>query len=331
MTDCDCRSHTCNRCCWQPEQDRPVREQLLEHSDDSGHPLCQICRRSLPGTLPRTCHRCLGRAQSLLSGIRTMFDELPAHLRTVGSGSWAVGSRGGSDGRPLPGGDVLALMGRGSQGLAETGLTSKDGDPTSVAYELGWWANTWAEQRQDPKPVADDWPARRQVRAAAGYLARHDGWAASNCDGFEDYLHDLRRLHGRLETATGRGGARQVAEAECFDCGGDLVRQLDEETGYADDWTCERCGARYDWQRYLLALRAHLHAHPAAGWSLPEHVALTVGASAKTIRTWASRGAVAAACMVGDRRLRVWFPEVAERVERIREAERRREERQQAG
>lgn len=329
MTGCDCASHVCARCCWQPTGDGPVRDQLHEHAADSGHPLCLICHRSLPDDQPQTCSRCLGRTQSLLSGIRTMFDELPQHLRTVSSGSWGLGGRGGGDGRPLPGGDVLALMGRGSEGLAETGETSKTSDPTSVAYELGWWANTWAEVRRDPPPVADDWPAGRQVRAAASYLARHDRWAASSHNGFDDYAHDLRRLHGRLEVATGRSGRRAVAEAECFDCGGDLERQLDEETGYADHWTCQRCAARYDWPRYLLALRAHLSAHPAQGWSLPEHVALTLDASAKTIRSWAHRGVVAAACLVGDRRVRVWFPEVAEQVERRREVERRRAERQQ--
>lgn len=343
--------------------------------DDLEQPLCLVCCRRLSEAEPQTCTRCLGRAQSLLSGIRTMFDELPRHLQTL-SGSWAAGSRGGGDGRPLPGGDVLALLGRGSEGLAETAETSRDSDPTSVAYELGWWANTWAEQRRDPRPVADVWPARRQVRVAAGYLARHDGWAASSHSGFADYLHDLRRLHGRLEVATGRGGARQVAEAECFDCGGELERRWKNGTrcghvlppfppeaivpwgvrfsveerralhawqrerweavhgrcvqgGFDDRWTCQRCGAVYEWERYLLALRAHLAAYPAKGWSLPEHVAITIGVSAKTVRSWAKRGVVAAACVVGDRRVRVWFPEVAEQVERRREVERRRAARAQ--
>jgi predicted site-specific integrase-resolvase len=43
---------------------------------------------------------------------------------------------------------------------------------------------------------------------------------------------------------------------------------------------------------------------------------VTLGVNSKTVRTWAKRGVIAAACVVGDRRLRVWFPEVAEMVDR---------------
>jgi hypothetical protein len=370
----------CARCDWQPDPTEAVvgsaRDQLAQHAAAAGHPLCIIDGRSLQPDETQTCTRCLHRAREQLSGIRTMFDELPAHLRTVGNGWSSGGPRGGSDGRPLPGGDVLALLGRGSAGLSEDSETTRDDDPTSVAFELGWWEAEWRELRGDAAHLGSPRSASREVRDAVAYLARHDGWAARNHPGFDEYAADLRRLHGRLERATGRAGRRQVAEAECFDCGGDLVRQLKngtrcghvlppfppeavvplgirftiderrrlhawqlerwerahgrcEQGGFEDQWTCSRCGALYDWTRYLQALRAHLQAHPAQGWSLPEHVGVTLGVNPKTVRTWARRGLVAAACLVGDRRLRVWFPQVAEEHERRLEAERRRVERRE--
>jgi hypothetical protein len=255
-----------------------------------------------------------------------MYDELPQHLSLVGSSTYDRGPRGASDGRALPGGDVLALLGRGSEGLDEDGTTSKDGDPTSVAYELGWWEQDWRQRRGDAPSDGRPRSARAEVRDAVRYLEVHSRWAATSHPGFDQYAADLRRLHRRLEAATGRLAPRHVAEAECFDCGGDLERKLTEH-GYADQWTCARCGRVYAWERYLLALRMHLRAHPAQGWSLPEHVGLTLGVRAQRVRNWADRQRVSSACLVGDQRLRVWYPEVAELVERIREAERQAAER----
>jgi hypothetical protein len=328
----------CARCDWQPDPVEAVfgsaRDQLGHHAETAGHPLCLVCHRSLPAQDRQTCEKCLTRAREQLAGISLMYDELPKHLRIVTGSNWGQGSRGGSDGRPLPGGDVLALLGPGHEGLREDGLTSRDSDPVSVAYELSWWAEEWQDTRGERATDARPRNVRAVVRQSVGYLERHARWAAEHHPGFARYATDLRQLHSRLEHATGRAGRREIAEAECFDCGGNLIHALDEKVGYdLDAWTCQRCGSTYDWNRYLLALRAHLQAHPAQGWSLPEHVALTLGASAKTVRSWASRGVVAAACLVGDRRLRVWFPEVAAEHERRLEAERRRAERnaQKAG
>jgi hypothetical protein len=353
----------CARCDWQPVREVGwAREQRAMHADRAGHPLCIVCSRSLRREELRTCERCLSRTREHLAGIALMYDELPSHLRVVSGSAWGA-TRGGSDGRPLPGGDVLALLGPGHEGRREDGTTSKTGDPVSVAFELSWWHEEWQDAREERAAVARAHGVRAVVRQAVGYLERHSRWAAQHHPGFAQYAQDLRRLHARLERATGRAGRREVAEAECFDCGGDLVRQLKngtrcghvhppfppeaivplgirftieerrrlhawhldrweathgrcEQGGFEDRWTCAWCGALYDWTRYLQALRAHLAAHPAQGWSLPEHVGVTLGVNPKTVRTWAKRGLVAAACVVGDRRLRVWFPEVAEMVER---------------
>ncbi len=137
----------CARCDWQSDGDTPPLDQLAEHALNSGHPLCPCCRWSLTDTDPQYgCERCLATAQAHLAGIALMYDELPTHLGHV-RGQALGGQRGGTDGPPLPGGDVLVLLGPGSQGLAEDGTTTRDADPTSVAFELGFWAKDWRETR----------------------------------------------------------------------------------------------------------------------------------------------------------------------------------------
>jgi hypothetical protein len=116
----------CGRCDWrsEPELAETGREQLAGHADLSGHAICGCCERSLTAEEVRTC-------------------EHLGHLRGAAGG----GAKPAVDGRPLPGGAVLVLLGPGSEGLAETGETTRDGDPSSVAFELTWWAKNWKEIR----------------------------------------------------------------------------------------------------------------------------------------------------------------------------------------
>jgi hypothetical protein len=90
-----------------------------------------------------------------------------------------------------------------------------------------------------------------------------------------------------------------------------------EQGGYADVWTCQRagCGETYDWRRYLRAVRAKVRGTPAGDWSLPAHVALLMDVPVQTVLTWAKRGVVATACVVGDRRMRVNSDDVRRRVQ----------------
>lgn len=99
-----------------------------------------------------------------------------------------------------------------------------------------------------------------------------------------------------------------------------------EQGGLADEWVCGRCGAQYNWGRYLRAVGDHLRL-TATGWTLPAHVAAALDVPFRTVQSWARRGMVATACLVGDRRMRVSYEEVAERVRRLAEQARRREER----
>lgn len=333
----------CRRCDWQSEAGGDVRprEQLLEHAQTAGHPLCLVCSHSLGVEEQQTCETgrpgrrgqppipsCLATARDLLSGIVTMyFEDSPRQLGQLRGVAYDHDRPSAADGRPLPGGDLLVLLGPGSQGLAEDGLSTRDDDPASVAFDLGFWEARWRETRKE---------ARRQshrpkvvVRQAAAYLEIHARWAAREHPGFADYLDDLRMLHERLERATGRFSRPVRAEAECFGCGADaLVRELTER-GYADLWTCQRCGETYDWTRYLLALSGRLQESDVPGWGLPEQVGYVLGVNPRTVKSWAERGQVSTACLrEGDPRIRVWWDDARERAAELEERRRRQAERE---
>lgn len=312
-----------------------MRLQLLAHASEAGHPVCQVpgrsgrpCGRSLAEDERQTCGRCLRSAGETLAGVRLMFDELPDHVGHVRAQRYDADVPSAADGRPLPGGEVLVLLGKGSEGLAENGKTSRDGDPPSVSYELAWWANAWAEARGEAAPVRDEWPARRQVHAAFAYLDVFTRWAAQQHPAFGQYAADLHQLHARLERATGRAEFVEHAEAECFTCGSDALVRKQTDKGLDDHWTCGRCGRRYSWPEYILALRARLEDGRdqlrGVGWGTVRQVAAATGSEVATVRKWAQRGLVATCCLVESQEQLVWYPDADARAERSRRGEDRR-------
>lgn len=295
----------CARCDWRPTTEHflPPREQLAEHARAAGHPLCICGPHSLAHHEHQTCERCLTRTREHLAGIVTMWAELPSHMRPRGTGL-DRGTPSAPDGQPLPGGDALVLHVDGGVGYAHDGDVHRDTDPPSVAHALASWEDDWRHTRGEPAAVVDGGRGGvgPTLRQAWGYLERMTRWAANSHPAFDEYANDLAQLHARLEQVTGRSQRRVIAEADCFECGGDLERlaipgdrckhgpppssalplidgqpievrraardvALTEwerqhgnckQGGYEDHWTCVRCGRRYEWESYLLALRARL-------------------------------------------------------------------------
>jgi transposase-like protein len=302
--------------------------QLAAHAEEAEHPLCLVCSRSLALTERQSCERCLTSSRELLAGISLMYAELPEHVGHVRGARYDADAPAAADGRPLPGGVVLVLLGKGSAGYDDDGTTVKPGDPSSVAFDLAFWANIWAQARGEGPAVDDQVSAKRQVRDAVAYLDTMTRWAGQQHSGFALYVEDVRLLHSRLERATGRGERAERAEAECFTCGADaLVRKLTDR-GLEDRWTCARCGAVYDWQRYLLACRARVEdgrqTLRLVGWGTVRQVAAAVGAPLATVRKWAQRGVVATCCVVESQEQLVWYPDADERAQRNRRGQDRR-------
>lgn len=311
------------------------------------------------------------------------FTDAPVNLGQLHGKALDRPRRGTGDGRPLPGGDLLVLLGNGSEGLSDDRVTYLDDDPSSVAFSLGFWEELWRIDRGEPRERTTHRP-NVIVRQAVSYLEPKMRWAAREQRRFGEFFDDLRELHARLERATGQGVLTVRAEAECFRCGAELVRELRDgkacqhtspppwppafevtkddrlrrrpteevraeyadaleqwETehgrcrslgGYADSWTCQRCGDTYDWQRYLLAVGQRLRQEDVPGWGLPEQVGHVLGVNPRTVKSWAERGLVTTACVLSDssRRMRVWWDDARVRAEKLHEERARRLARREA-
>lgn len=100
----------------------------------------------------------------------------------------------------------------------------------------------------------DDWIiAPSPTRNAATWLNQHLDWALK-----QPWAGDLVN---EITTAVRQARRRwpveaqpEVAEAECFDCGGELQRLVGDK-GYEDDYVCSGCRRRYTFVEYMLALR----------------------------------------------------------------------------
>lgn len=340
---------TCARCDWKPDLDETpstqrrteATRQLVEHAQHAQHPLCLLTRRrphSLTEREPRVCETCLTATRATLAAVTAMWAELPAHRRGTNATVHDTERPSAADGRPLPGGDLLVLHSHGSTGNIPRKLTpgehaagltgnehrvdNREDDPPSVAHTLASWEDDWRHTRNEPAAVTSG-TVEATLTAAACYLERHMRWASVSHDAFDEFADELHSLHARLEVATSRSERTVVAEAECLDCGGDLVRKLDKTVGYADLWTCRRCRRNYDWPAYLRACAEHVEVGRrwlrGAGWGTPQTVSAAVGVPVETVRTWAKRGQVGACCIVEGGALLVSYSDAEERAEARRE------------
>ena len=179
-------------------------------------------------------------ARALLSGVLLMWTDLPSHLGHVRGASLDTDRPSAADGRPLPGGDALVLLGPGGTGTAEDGETSRDGDPVSVAWFLAQWEDEWRHTRGDGAAEIAAGSTSAVVFAAAHFLEQHARWAAAEHPAFPDFLGELKALHEALERASGMHRAAVRAPVPCFECGGALLRLVRE--GLEDEvLTCASC------------------------------------------------------------------------------------------
>jgi uncharacterized CHY-type Zn-finger protein len=289
----------CARCDWTSDRDADVsaRNQAAEHATQSGHRLCGVCRRSLSDTDPEfACESCLTEAREFLAGIMLMHDRLATdglgHLRPV----VMDGGHGSSDGRPIPGGNVLVFLAGGSVGGAPRRLTTLETasperwwlegscgpltaagamqaerermgrehavdnwatDGMSVAWVLLSWEVDWRAARGDA-----DVPASRMVAAspdaARGYLEVHARWAANRLDTFPDFHAELRDLHATMGRELGEVRQPTVLPADCFACSGRLIHPVGEDGLEDPGIVCRGCGQEYTPDQYRMALRAAL-------------------------------------------------------------------------
>lgn len=92
------------------------------------------------------------------------------------------------------------------------------------------------------------------VPALAHFLTVHARWAANSHPAFPEFRDEMRQLRLTLEAATHRLRRPVRAGADCFDCGGHLMRRINDEGLEEEHVTCADCREQYGPGRYVLAL-----------------------------------------------------------------------------
>jgi hypothetical protein len=350
----------CARCDFEADD-------LAEHAAEAGHYLCIVCqRRSLTVHERQTCATCVAAVRAdladILEAVALLEPSSVVGLTLLGDGTmqrhpheYELRSRNAQR-HPLAADDEPATP--------KPIRDEWDSDPLPVLAALASWEDYLRSDYGDEKGAV---PAN--LSATVDYLtinldSRHN--FAQTFPGFDDLAREIRHHRGAGTHAAGLADDPLEAEADCFDCGGPLLRtyapptELDEERarrialkayieacddairaaraasrsaslirreqnaalallseprpgrareGLTDDWTCGWCRRVYNQTSYFLALRAK-----ASSWVPIPLAAETTQRSIWTVRSWARRGLVTAACRVLDRAVLVWWPDVSDRA-----------------
>lgn len=284
--------------------------------DDCGYRHCGVCGHHLDAGELTTCWYCVGKARRDLLAITDLVALLPEHAFHGATNGHLVASE------PLPGGDALVMLGRGSEGLSEDGGTNT-GDPEPPAWVLGWWEETWREALVlgSKLPV---WrrPPDQVIVEAQAFLGEHLDWAANYHPGFRQFARDLTTCRRQLEALLRAGDAPQEGVC-CFECGVTLQRTYrafracscppkaevgvtghflwekihasHDQGGLHDPtpdagWVCPACHREYSPGEYRLAVATAYDA--AAEWRSQTDATRLTDCPRGTIQGWASRGQI---------------------------------------
>lgn len=218
--------------------------------------LCVLCAFDLEPIELITCRACVTDVRKELGRIEASFALLPSllgHPAVIGfSTVMGVGSEA-----PLPGGDVLVMLGPASSSTSwrhgdDGGPSGDPGDPPVVAFELSQWCEIWADTRGE-----SSWPVTTE--GCLDWLGARLEWASSHHLAFDDFAADMVRIRGRLEAVTGMHDAPEKG-ASCPYCGTALEREYGPQ-GRVDDWLCRRCHRAFNDDQYRLALAMVRLAH----------------------------------------------------------------------
>lgn len=188
---------------------------------------CSVCGTQHLDTEPQTCIGCLGRARNDLI---TITDRLALGEQLL-QDWWAPVSPGTpTDGgrtteAPLPGGDILVMVGPGSWALSnrDRDKDQRDDDPDAIAFELSKWEDDWRATRGQPAARYE-----RDLSKTREYLDRNMGWAAQNLPAFPEFTKLLRQYRTRLAAAV-RDSDQPARGVHCLDCpDATLARPLHE-------------------------------------------------------------------------------------------------------
>lgn len=206
--------------------------------------LCIVCQTT--HTPDQTCQPCLGRTRRTLIRIEQLYALLPYELAGRAGASLPMdpsGIRGETE--PMPGGDILVMLGPGS--TAWHAMERDDVD--SVPGVLERWDTDWRITLAEPAATE---PAT--VTGCVLYLLRRLTTAAQRHPAFDEFADDMRVMRDRLELALRISPQR--SPVPCLQCGTrTLERPMPRDDGRAFEWQCARCHLNYNYPEWLMAAR----------------------------------------------------------------------------
>lgn len=310
----------CGKCAFEADD-------LSEHALEAQHFLCICCRRrSLTEFQPQSCPGCIARVRADLADIVEGYALLePAGVT------------------------ALTLLGDGTMQRLFHPYEHADVTRHPLARD----------DERGPAPFRDEWPndplpilpalvswedfIREDLKLERGpdgpTLTGVVGWLQSNLDSragiaqrfhaFDEFASSVARLRSAVQHAAELADDPLEAEAECFDCGGSLIRDYAPPTGptwpprrgrsdegLTDKWRCADCRRVYDQQEYFIGLRIDTEM-----WVPVPLAAKTAQRSPWTLRSWMRRLMVGSVCKVDDHSVLVWWPDVSDRAFRYVEEE----------
>jgi hypothetical protein len=226
---------------------------------------CIVCTHvDTADTAGQTCDPCVSWVRRTLIRIEQLYPLLPYELAGRAGASVPMdpsGIRG--DTEPMPGGDVLVMLGPGSSmwhsGHRYHGVTDPDGrrlcqctadaDIDSILGVLERWDRDW--RITFGEPAATD---QATVTGCSLYLLRRLAKAAQEHRAFDEFADDIRTLHDRTELAL--RVSPQRSPVPCITCNHRaLERPAPRDDGRAFEWQCGRCHRNYTDADYWMAMR----------------------------------------------------------------------------
>jgi hypothetical protein len=204
---------------------------------------CIVCGHA--DTTAQTCDRCVGWVRRTLIRVEQLYPLLPYELAGRAGASVPMdpsGIRG--DTEPMPGGDVLVMLGPGS-----VAWHSETVDIDSVLGVLERWDTDWRITFSEP--AATD---QATVTGCSLYLLRRLAKAAQEHHAFDEFAEDVRTLHDRTELAL--RVSPQRSPVPCITCNHRaLERPAPRDDGRTFEWQCGRCHRNYTDADYWMAMR----------------------------------------------------------------------------
>lgn len=188
-------------------------------------PHCETCgREHLDRSHPHTCPTCVGDVRSKLGRLLDLARQAEQRLAdwwpsaSPGAGFDATGNE-----PPVPGGDLISLLGPGSRALdnPRRELDERYGDPESIAAELAFYADDMRSERHPDVDVGRSLQPR--LPDVIRYLTEHLTWAAQNYGAFGEFADVVASLLRLLEAEL-HDDVHIIRGVPCLDCGATLTR-----------------------------------------------------------------------------------------------------------